>query len=126
MSENLAKRGYNLLEAVKIISGHNDLGELETERLRKWVTIVCESCEELNRSEVGDLCIGKLLSASAIGKEEIWPSEEVREILEDFQSEDIMRRMCTGVYNSRGVTTRMPSDGGDQERNLAEKYREFG
>ncbi|GAB1107340.1 MAG: hypothetical protein Sw2PiMacB_16540 [Shewanella algae] len=126
VSENLAKRGYHLLEAVKIIPGHNDLGELETERLRKWVTIVRESCEELNRSEVGDLCIGKLLSASAIGKDEIWPCEEVREILEDCQSEDIMRGMCTGVYNSRGVTTRMPSDGGDQERSLAEKYRQFG
>lgn len=126
VSENLAKRGYHLLEAVKIIPGHNDLGELETERLRKWVTIVRESCEELNRSEVGDLCIGTLLSASAIGKDEIWPCEEVREILEDFQSEGIMRGMRTGVYNSREVTTRMPSDGGDQERNLAEKYREFG
>ncbi|MDN2481668.1 helix-turn-helix transcriptional regulator [Vibrio agarivorans] len=124
--ENLAKRGYHLLEAVKIIPGHNDLGELETERLRKWVTIVRDSCEELSRSEVGDLCIGKLLSASAIGKDDIWPCAEVREILEDIQSEDIMRGMCTGVYNSRGVTTRMPSDGGNQERNLAEKYREFG
>ncbi len=82
MFENLSKRGYHLLEAVKIILGHNDLGELETERLRKWVTIIRESCEE------------------------------VREALVDFQPENIMRGMCTGVYNSRGVTTRMTGDGG--------------
>lgn len=125
-SKNLAKRGYHLLEAINLIPGHNDLGELETERLRKWVTIVRESCEELSRSEVGDLCIGKLLSASNIGKDNIWPCEEIREVLEDIQSEDLIRGMCTGVFNSRGVTTRMLGDGGDQERKLAEKYRGFG
>ena len=125
-TQNLAKRSSHLLEAVEIIPGHNDLGELETERLRRWVTTVRESCEKLNRSEVGDLCIGKLLSASAIGTDDIWPCEEVRDILEDIQSEEIMRGICSGIYNSRGVTTRMPDDGGEQERSLAKKYREFG
>jgi hypothetical protein len=28
-----------------------------------------------------------------------------------------------GVYNRRGVTVRMPHDGGAQERTLAEQYR---
>jgi hypothetical protein len=28
-----------------------------------------------------------------------------------------------GVYNRRGVTVRLPFDGGDQERSVAERYR---
>ncbi len=124
--DNLAKRGYHLLESLTIIPGHNNSGELETERLRKWVSVVRESCKELGRLEVGDINIGKLLSASASGKDGIWPCEEVRDILEDIQSEDIMKGMCTGIYNSRGVTTRSLNDGGNQERDLADKYRELG
>lgn len=43
--------------------------------------------------------------------------------MEDIQSEDIMRGAHTGVYNSRGTHTRGP--GGDQERQLANKYRKW-
>jgi len=43
--------------------------------------------------------------------------------MEDLQSEDMMRGARTGVYNSRGVHTRGP--GGDQERQLADKYRKW-
>lgn len=43
--------------------------------------------------------------------------------MEDIQSEDMMRGAHTGVYNSRGVHPRGP--GGDQERELAEKYRRW-
>ncbi|MEJ2911684.1 helix-turn-helix transcriptional regulator [Pseudoalteromonas sp. C12FD-1] len=124
--ENLANRGYHLIEALTVIPGHNDLGELETERLRKWIATVRESCGELSRSDIGDLCIGKLLSSSAVGKDGIWPCEEVREVIEDIQSEDIMSGMRTGLFNSRGATCRAPGEGGNQERELAEKYKAFG
>jgi hypothetical protein len=43
--------------------------------------------------------------------------------MEDILSEDMMRGAYTGVYNSRGVHTRGP--GGDQERQLANKYRKL-
>ena len=44
--------------------------------------------------------------------------------MEDIQSESMMRGAHTGVYNSRGVHWR--GEGGDQERELAEKYRKWG
>ncbi|RVT44734.1 helix-turn-helix domain-containing protein [Rheinheimera sediminis] len=124
--DNLAKRGYHLLEALTLIPGQNNLGELEIERLRLWVSRVRGSCNELSRAEVGDLCIGKLFSSSPIGKDGLWPCEEVREVIEEIQSEPMMEGIRTGVFNSRGVTTRSFNDGGNQERELAEKYRAFG
>ncbi|MGB4571317.1 MAG: hypothetical protein WBH97_00690, partial [Rectinemataceae bacterium] len=42
----------------------------------------------------------------------------------DIQSELIVQGMHTGVYNSRGVVAR--GEGGDQERELALKYRKWG
>jgi hypothetical protein len=44
--------------------------------------------------------------------------------MEDIQSETMMRGAHTAVYNSRGVVWR--GEGGDQERQLADKYRKWG
>ncbi|MHC2894851.1 hypothetical protein ACVIU4_006005 [Bradyrhizobium barranii subsp. barranii] len=120
----MAERGYKLLEAIERIPGHNDLGELETERLAKWLATVRQSCAELDRADIADNCVGKVLSGAPTGKDGVWPCEPVRDVMEDIQSEAMMRGAHTGVYNSRGVHGR--GEGGDQERNLAEKYRKWG
>jgi hypothetical protein len=44
--------------------------------------------------------------------------------MEDIQSESMVRGAHTGVFNSRGAHWR--GEGGDQERELAEKYRKWG
>ena len=121
--ETMAGRGRELLNAIKCIPGHNDLGELEAARLHKWITIARESCAELSRIEVADNCIGKMISCAPVGKDGIWPCEPVRDVIEDIQSESIVNGMCTGVYNSRGVVCR--GEGGGQERELTTKYRKW-
>jgi plasmid maintenance system antidote protein VapI len=121
---SMAERGYKLVEAIQRIPGHNDLGELEAERLAKWIATVRQSCAELGRAKIADVCIGKVLSCAPVGKDGVWPCEPVRDVMEDIQSEPIMRGAHTGVYNSRGVHWR--GEGGDQERELAEKYRKWG
>ena len=117
----MAERGYKLLEAIERIPGHNDLGELEADRLAKWIATVRQSCAELSRADIADICIGKVLSCAPVGKDGVWPCEPVRDVMEEIQSEPMMRGAHTGVYNSRGVHWR--GEGGDQERELAEKYR---
>lgn len=123
-AKDMAERGYKLLEALHHIPGHNDLGELETDRLAKWVMTVRQSAAELARTDIADVCIGKLLSCAAIGEDGVWPCEPVRDVMEEFHSEAMMRGAHTGVYNSRGAHWR--GEGGDQERELADKYRKWG
>ncbi|SFV17955.1 hypothetical protein SAMN05216552_10827 [Pseudoduganella namucuonensis] len=119
----MAERGYTLMEALKRIPGTDENGEIHSERLGKWVARIRHSCAELSRTEIADIVIGKFLSSSPLGKDGAWPCEAVRTVMEDVQSEDMMRGAHTGVYNSRGVHTR--GNGGDQERQLAEKYRKW-
>ncbi|VVE51245.1 addiction module antidote protein, HigA family [Pandoraea iniqua] len=121
---NMAERGYKLLEAIQRIPGHNDLNELTGDRLAKWILTVRQSCAQLDRSEIADICIGKLLSGAPIGHDGAWPCEPVRDAMEDIQSEPLMEGACTGVFNSRGAHWR--GEGGEQERALAEKYRKWG
>jgi len=121
---NMAARGYKLVEAIERIPGHNHVGELKTDLLAKWIGTVRQGAAELSRADVADSCIGKLLSNAPIGQDGVWPCEPVRQVMEDIQSERMMEGAHVGVYNSRGVHFR--GEGGDQEREIAEKYRKWG
>ena len=120
----MAERGYKLLDAIERIPGHNDLGELEADRLAKWIAAVRQSSAELGRADIADICIGKVLSHAPVGKDRVWPCEPVRDVMEEIQSEPLMEGAHTGVYNSRGAHFR--GEGGGQERELAEKYHRWG
>jgi addiction module HigA family antidote len=122
--QNAARRAHKLLDGMTHIPGHDARGEFEKDRLPKWLATVRQSCAELSRPEIGDICLGRLLSNAPIGADDVWPSEPVRQVMEDIQSEEMMRGAHTGVYNSRGVHWR--GEGGDQERELAAKYRKWG
>jgi hypothetical protein len=120
----MAERGYKLLDAIERIPGHDEAGELEADRLSKWITTVRQASTELSRADIADICIGKLLSHAPVGKDGVWPCEPVRDVIEEIQSEPMMQGAQTGVYNSRGAHFR--GEGGAQERELAEKYRQWG
>ncbi|MDT2021202.1 HigA family addiction module antitoxin [Methylocella sp. CPCC 101449] len=125
-SENVqrfAERGYRLLEAIKRIPGQDEPEERQIDFLTVWVTKVRDACTKLGRGDIGDVCLGKLFSNTSEGKDGIWPGEAVRQVMEDIQSESISEGAHTGLYNSRGVHSR--GEGGDQERELAEKYRRW-
>ncbi|CAI2931700.1 HigA family addiction module antitoxin [Aminobacter niigataensis] len=122
--EHLGKRGYRLLEALERIPGQDKATEPEQrEKLAEWVAAVRKSCAELDRAEIADLCLGKLLSNAPVGRDGVWPNEVVRDVMEDLQSEDLTNGARTGLYNSRGVHWR--GEGGGQERELADKYRNW-
>ena len=87
----MAERGYKLLEVIERIPGHNDLGELKGDRLAKWIATVRQSCAELGRAEPADTCIGKVLSCAPVGQDGVWPCEPVRDVMEDIQSESMMK-----------------------------------
>jgi hypothetical protein len=122
--KHLADRGYKLLDAIKRIPGHDDLGELEADRLAKWIATVRKSCAELSRADIADICLGKLLAHAPVGEDGVWPCETVRQVMEEVQSEFLMQGAQTGIFNSRGAHWR--GEGGDQERELADKYRKWG
>ncbi len=120
----LGDRGYKLIDGMRRIPGHDDHGQLRVEHLTEWIGTVRQASAELSRADIADICIGKLLSHAPVGEDGVWPSEPVRQVMEEIQSESIMRGAHTGVYNSRGV--HFGGRGGDQERVLADKYKKWG
>lgn len=119
--DDLAKRGYHLLDSLETIPGRDENGVVQNDLLAGWVKQVREAATELDRADIADICLGKLLSHAPLGSDGVWPSEPVRRLMEDVQSKCISEGTHTGLYNSRGVTWR--GSGGDQERELAAKYK---
>ncbi|GAB1722016.1 MAG: hypothetical protein NTNFB01_09120 [Nitrospira sp.] len=122
-ARHMAQRSYKLIQGLKRIPGHDDLGDLQSDLLARWVKKVRDLCKQLGRGDIGDQCIGKLLSSAPLGKDGVWPCEPVRQVMEDLRSESVMRGAQTGRYNARGVHSR--GEGGDQERELAQEYRNW-
>lgn len=119
----LGTAAYRLLSNIKRIPGTDENGKIDENALRAWVKEAQSLCAKYGRAEVGDEQIGEILSASRIGTDGVWPCEEVRKVLEECGTSDVEEGFQIGVYNSRGVHAR--GEGGEQERTLAEKYRNW-
>src|ERR1700674_161961 len=118
---SLATQAYTLLQNAKRIPGTQDDGTIKPRELKDWVVEVLALSKKFGRLVVGEHAIGHLLAKCKPGADGIWPNEAVREVLEDVGTKEIAVGMSIGLYNSRGAHWRGP--GGEQERELAAKYR---
>lgn len=98
-------------------------GTVHTTALREWCTEVRRLCTEQGRSEVGDVHIGGLLAHARSDQDERWPCGPVCDVMESVASPHIERGFHVAVRNARGAHWRRLEDGGEQERELAAKYR---
>lgn len=119
----IASQAFHVLEEWKRIPGSDDNGLIDGKALSAWVSAVRADCAASGRAQIGDYKIGVILSAAQRISGEAWPPEPVRDVIEDVANEDLDQGFAIGLYNRRGVTTRMPTDGGDLERALAHRYR---
>lgn len=114
-------RIYRTLDHISLIPGTDESGKIDADILCEWITNVREQLQKLARVVVGEHKVGELLSKAPAGDDGIWPHPAVRIALENCGTSDIARGIELGIYNGRGVVSRGP--GGDQERELAERYR---
>lgn len=122
-SSALGTAVYRLLENIRRIPGTNDAGGIDEKALLAWVKEAQSLAAQHGRADVGDQNIGRILSAAPVGTDGIWPCEAVRSVMEECGTAHMARGFQIGVFNSRGVHAR--GEGGEQERALVEKYRNW-
>lgn len=125
--QDAARKAYGLLDSWPRLGtspGIDEFGNVDGERLDHWVDQVRTLLSEIDRAVIGDQKIGKALAVSPPGPDGEWPSNEVCDLIERLQSDDVELGLSIAIRSQRGVTSRAPSDGGDQERDLADKYRQ--
>lgn len=117
----IALSAYNLLKQIRKIPGTNENGRIDATALAAWLAEVRRLCREYGRAVIGDHCLGQLLAKAPEDENGIWPCKAVCEAMEEIASQEIGRGFYIGARNSRGVHWR--GEGGEQERELAAKYR---
>jgi hypothetical protein len=120
----LARLSYDALREWRTLPGTKSDGTIDGPALSTWVKEARVGLDEIERTRGGDHCIGQLLSGSPVGSDGVWPTEEVRNILESIESKPLREGFEGGKLNARGVTTRGMFDGGLQELALAERFEE--
>ena len=119
-----ARKAYALLKRLKRIPGTAADGTVvHTTALRGWCTELRRLCAEQGRSEVGEIHIGELLAQAPSDQDGRWPCGPVCDVMESIASLHIERGFHVAVINARGFHSRRMEDGGEQERELAAKYR---
>jgi hypothetical protein len=114
---------YRLLGQFRKIPGMDENGMIDDKTLIAWLLEVRRLFREYARSNIGDQCLGQLLAKAPMRENGLWPCEAVCEAMEEIASEKIGEGFHIGVYNSCGVQWR--GEGGNQERELAAKYRSW-
>ena len=103
--------------------GLDDAGRVDAELLNEWVDNARQRLAEIHRTDIGDTMIGSALAACPPDCDGEWPGLAVRELIERLRSDSVDGGLISALRNKRSVTSRSLTDGGDQERELAENYR---
>ena len=118
-----AHAAYDLLHKWDEIPGTNNDGTIDPATLRDWINNARSIAATLGYLDVCDSQIGKLLSNAPTDSDGTWPCAAVRTEVEEIKTERLASGIYFGVLNSRGVVCR--GEGGEQERELAAKYRDL-
>ena len=121
-----AEHAWRLLRDCRRQPGTLPSGEIDAVACRTFVEETLRLCAGKGRSKMGQYSIGEILAHAPAGEDGVWPGSPARDILTQSDYEDMRRGFEIGTYNKRGITSRSPTDGGEQERVLAEKYRKWG
>ena len=112
---------YEILDQMKKIPGTGKNGKIDTSELKKWLYEVRHICNEQARTVIGDQFLGKLLARAPSDDDGSWPCKAVCEAMEEIGSPEISKGFIVEALNSR--CTFWLGEGGQEQRDLAAKYR---
>jgi hypothetical protein len=120
----IAEQAFHLLQDIHRIPGCHtcDAGEVvDAGALRQWVLKARELAQNVGRLRVCDSQVGQILSYAPASPDGSWPCVEVRDLIEELQSQGIENGLSIGKRNQRGAVWR--GKDGQQEWGLAKEYR---
>ena len=123
--KEIAKNAWRLLRTWKIIPGQELNGEINRKSLLDWVQNARVLCQQKDRIEVADSIIGESLGSYQEENMESWPPDSICEVIDKINTESIRTGFHCGVFNKRGVVSKSLTEGGLQEKVLAEKYDSY-
>ncbi|HZL63340.1 MAG TPA: hypothetical protein VFD50_00100, partial [Thermoleophilia bacterium] len=120
----MATRAYSVLRSWRNCPGAGPENKPDPTALESWTAQARERLAADARLGPGDREIGQALAWAAPDDDGTSPPRAVRDLLETLRSDRLDEGLILGILNRRGVTSRGAYDGGEQERDLADRYRQ--
>ena len=120
-----ARRACHLLDSWHRVPGMQEDGALDEAYLKDWVQQAITLLEERESVKGGLIAIGRMLRWGPGERDGVWPAPVICDIIQELSSDLVDDHFQGAVYNSRGITSRGPFDGGEQERQLAKQYEDY-
>lgn len=118
-----ARIAYRLLDGLTLIPGLDAEFVFDAKSFSDWVTEVRKLSASTNRFEIAEDHIGRILAHCPADPDDgIWPRADFRNVIEELNSDIVDEAFRVQHMNMRGVTTRGLFDGGEQERDLSDRY----
>jgi hypothetical protein len=119
----IAHNAHEVLKTWSFMPGVGEDGSVDAEAFKKWVTTARERCAEIKLLTGCDLKLAEVFALMPPDPDGIWPHRAVSELIEELKNDTIEKHIPIAIYNSRGVVSRSITEGGEQERTLASKYK---
>ncbi|AGZ37135.1 hypothetical protein PVLB_21780 [Pseudomonas sp. VLB120] len=123
-SKAAAERAWSILHSCKRLPGTQPDGTINGDIFYKFIEEARNLCSLADRPTMCDQTLGQILAHAPADEDGTWPFTPVRELLDSPELEEMRNGFCIGAFNKRGVTSRSPWDGGNQERTLATYFRD--
>ena len=114
---------HRILIANEKVPGEKD-GVIDEDALNAWVDGMLAEARKAKRTKVVPSYIGRVL-AHADPVDAVWPPSPVARTIERLKSDDVEQAIMIERFNMRGVYSKPMFEGGVQERELAQRYREW-
>lgn len=119
--KHAVSKAHTFLSALSSVPGADDGGLINADKLNSWILEARRISEKTGHLSSLDYQIGELMAHAPVGEDGVWPSEPVREVVNELCSSDLESGIIIGRFNSRGAF--WSGEGGAQERELADQYK---
>ncbi len=123
--KSAANTAWRVLHACKVQPGTREDDTIDSYAFRSFIKEVRVRAAEADRAEVCDSTLGQILAHAPSDEDGAWPFLPARDVLDKSDHEAMRNGFYVGTLNKRGVHSRGAFDGGDQEREIEEKYRAY-
>ena len=123
--QNIAMVSFSLLNGMERLPGCTDPNKPDKEGILLWINKVRERASEADRTYAADHTIGKILAHAPPDEDNNWPHPVIGELIENLAVTEIEQGLMLERVNMRGIYEKALGEGGEQERELAQQYREW-
>jgi hypothetical protein len=115
---------WRVLDNWRRIPGTDDDGVINTAAFNDWIDRALTAAEACDRLDVAQKVIGGVLAHAPVDPDDgLWPVAALRDVLDRPDLGSLRNGLNCGLFNKRGAMWRGLTDGGGQERALAQTYR---